>query len=134
MLVYQVLVLLVRLRSRVQQLLVLRELQVREHLGQSTVSARRKLLRSLAWQVQERWDRLRLQGTATVSVTGVAGTTSSRNTYSRNHKQHDSGHNARNALTGSVGAVTFDGDANVSVTGVEAACTTSGVNVWGAYR
>ena len=35
------------------------------------------------------------------------------------------------ALTGSIGAVTFDGDANVSVTGVEAACTTSGVNVWG---
>jgi hypothetical protein len=35
------------------------------------------------------------------------------------------------ALTGYIGAVTFDGDANVSVTGVEAACTTSGVNVWG---
>jgi hypothetical protein len=34
-------------------------------------------------------------------------------------------------MVGAVGAVTFDGDANVSVTGVEAACTTSGVNVWG---
>ena len=34
-------------------------------------------------------------------------------------------------LTGSIGAVTFDGDANVFPTGVEAACTTSGVNVWG---
>jgi hypothetical protein len=34
-------------------------------------------------------------------------------------------------MAGSVGAVTFDADANVSVTGVEAACTTSGVNVWG---
>jgi hypothetical protein len=35
------------------------------------------------------------------------------------------------ALTGSIGSVTFEGDANVFPTGVEAACTTSGVNVWG---
>ena len=35
------------------------------------------------------------------------------------------------ALNGYIGAVTFDGDANVVPTGVEAACTTSGVNVWG---
>ena len=34
-------------------------------------------------------------------------------------------------MVGSLGTVTFDGDANVSVTGVEAACTTSGVSVWG---
>jgi hypothetical protein len=34
-------------------------------------------------------------------------------------------------MVGGIGSVTFDGDANVFPTGVEATCTTSGVNVWG---
>jgi hypothetical protein len=59
-LVYQALVVLVHLRLRVRQLLVLRELQVREHLGQLR-SRLTQALRSLAWQVQARWDQLRLQ-------------------------------------------------------------------------
>ena len=59
-LVYQALVLLVHLRLRVRQLLVLRELQAREHLGQLR-SRLTQALRSLAWQAQARWDQLRLQ-------------------------------------------------------------------------
>ena len=59
-LVYQALVVLVHLRLRVRQLLVLRELQVQEHLGQLR-SRLTQALRSLAWQVQARWDQLRLQ-------------------------------------------------------------------------
>jgi hypothetical protein len=34
-------------------------------------------------------------------------------------------------MAGSIGTLEFDGDANVFPTGVEATCTTSGVNVWG---
>ena len=67
-------------------------------------------------------------GTATVSVTGVAGTTGlgsvtpiTSNTIKVSTPE----------MSGQLGAVTFDGDANVVPTGVEAACTTSGVNVWG---